>query len=189
MHQCHLCRSRLEPAALIRLRCNPSAVQDTSRQRSLESCHRLRFSKRLDVFQEMHVMWLCKPSCPVRQLRPGYLSPSAGLKFADIPNGLAAVSKVPVAGWAQIAAYFGFVEFSGGFDDYKSGTPGDYGFKVLTSSDPAERTKKLSAELANGRLAMMAIIGMFFQDGLKVSQQHLLGAKARPVSLITLGEV
>ncbi|CAL1140646.1 unnamed protein product [Cladocopium goreaui] len=97
---------------------------------------------------------------------PGFLSPSAGLKFADIPNGLAAISKVPVAGWAQIAAYFGFVEFSGGFDDYKSGTPGDYGFKVLTSSDPEEETKKLSAELANGRLAMMAIIGMFFQDGL-----------------------
>ena len=113
-------------------------------------------------------MWLCKSFCRMRQLRPGYLSPSAGLKFADIPNGLAAVSKVPVAGWAQIAAYFGFVEFSGGFDDYKSGTPGDYGFKVLTSSDPAEKTKKLSAELANGRLAMMAIIGMFFQDGLKV---------------------
>ena len=97
-------------------------------------------------------------------MRPGYLSPSAGLKFADIPNGLAAISKVPTAGWAQIAAYFGFVEFSGGFDDYKTGTPGDYGFKVLTSSDPAEKTKKLSAELANGRLAMMAIIGMFFQD-------------------------
>ena len=96
-------------------------------------------------------------------LRPGFLSPSAGLKFADIPNGLAAVAKVPVAGWAQIAAYFGFVEFSGGFDDYKTGTPGDYGFKVLTSSDPEEKTKKLSAELANGRLAMMAIIGMFFQ--------------------------
>ena len=100
----------------------------------------------------------------LQQLRPGFLSPSAGLKFADIPNGLAAVSKVPVAGWAQIAAYFGFVEFSGGFDDYKTGTPGDYGFKVLTSSDPEEKTKKLSAELANGRLAMMAIIGMFFQD-------------------------
>ena len=42
---------------------------------------------------------------------------------------------------------------------------GDFGFKVLTASDPAEKTKKLSAELANGRLAMMAIIGMFFQVG------------------------
>ena len=87
------------------------------------------------------------------------------MKFADVPNGLAAISKVPVGGWAQIAAYFGFVEFSGGFDDYKTGTPGDYGFKVLTSSDPDEKTKKLSAELANGRLAMMATMGMFFQDG------------------------
>ncbi|CAE7177640.1 unnamed protein product [Symbiodinium microadriaticum] len=28
---------------------------------------------------------------------PGYLSPSAGLKFADVPNGLAAISKVPAA--------------------------------------------------------------------------------------------
>merc|ERR1719183_2227023 len=97
---------------------------------------------------------------------PGFLSPSAGLKFADIPNGLGAISKVPALGWAQIVALFGFTEFSGGFEDYKSGTPGDYGFKVITSADMTERTKKLAAEIANGRLAMMSIIGMFFQDGL-----------------------
>merc|ERR1712187_424066 len=97
---------------------------------------------------------------------PGYLSPSTGLKFEDIPNGLGAVSKVPAAGWLQIIAYFGFCEFSGGFEDYKTGTPGDYGWKVLTSDDPAEKEKKLAAEIANGRLAMVAIIGMFFQDGL-----------------------
>ena len=42
---------------------------------------------------------------------------------------------------------------------------GDFGFKVLTAADPAEKTKKLNAEIANGRLAMMAIIGMFFQVG------------------------
>merc|ERR1712226_1077538 len=97
---------------------------------------------------------------------PGYLSPSAGLKFADIPNGLAAISKVPAAGWAQIVAYGAFCELS---QDQSPGTPaaaGDFGFKVLTSSDPAEKQKKLTAEIANGRLAMMAIIGMFFQDGL-----------------------
>ena len=96
---------------------------------------------------------------------PGYLSPSAGLKFADVPNGLAAISKVPAAGWGQILAYMAFCEVS---QDQSAGTPaaaGDFGFKVLTSSDPAEKTKKLSAELANGRLAMMAIIGMFFQVG------------------------
>jgi hypothetical protein len=98
---------------------------------------------------------------------PGYLSNSAGLKFADIPNGLAAISKVPALGWAQIVAYSGFCEGSAGFGaDWKTGTPGDVGFKVLTSSDPEERTKKLAAEIANGRLAMVAIIGMFFQDGL-----------------------
>merc|ERR1712196_220249 len=97
---------------------------------------------------------------------PGYLSPSAGLKFSDIPNGLAAISKVPNAGWAQIFAYAAFCELS---QDQSAGTDaakGDFNFKVLTSSDPAEKQKKLAAEIANGRLAMMAIIGMFFQDGL-----------------------
>merc|ERR1712139_283088 len=97
---------------------------------------------------------------------PGYLSPSMGLKFADIPNGLGAISKVPLAGWGQILDYGAFCELS---QDQSPGTPGakgDFGFKVLTSSDPEEKTKKLAAEIANGRLAMMAIIGMFFQDGL-----------------------
>jgi len=97
---------------------------------------------------------------------PGYLSPSAGLKFADIPNGLAAISKVPAAGWAQIVAYGAYCELSQDQSPGTAASKGDFGFKVLTASDPAEKTKKLAAELANGRLAMMAIIGMFFQDGL-----------------------
>eukprot|EP00403_Amphidinium_massartii_P020428 CAMPEP_0178398186 /NCGR_PEP_ID=MMETSP0689_2-20121128/14643_1 /TAXON_ID=160604 /ORGANISM="Amphidinium massartii, Strain CS-259" /LENGTH=461 /DNA_ID=CAMNT_0020018941 /DNA_START=81 /DNA_END=1466 /DNA_ORIENTATION=- len=96
---------------------------------------------------------------------PGYLSPSTGLKFADIPNGFGALSVVPAAGWAQIAAYMGAVDVLGGFNDYKTGTPGDYGWKVLTSEDATEKQVKLSAELANGRLAMIAILAMFFQNG------------------------
>merc|ERR1719325_462844 len=48
----------------------------------------------------------------------------------------------------------------------RSDAPGDFGWKLLTSADPEEKNKKLAAEIANGRLAMMAIIGMFFQDGL-----------------------
>ena len=36
---------------------------------------------------------------------PGFLSPSSGLKFTDIPNGLAAVSKIPALGWVQMVAY------------------------------------------------------------------------------------
>ena len=53
--------------------------------------------------------------------------------------------------------------------DQSAGTraaAGDFGFKVLKSSDPAVLQKKLSAEIADGRLVMMAFIGMFFQDGL-----------------------
>eukprot|EP00972_Heterocapsa_arctica_P060813 8970659-Heterocapsa_arctica.AAC.1 len=30
---------------------------------------------------------------------PGYLSPSAGRKFEDVPNCLAAFGEVPVEGW------------------------------------------------------------------------------------------
>ena len=39
---------------------------------------------------------------------PGYLSPSLGLKFADVPKGLAAVCMIPALGWVQIFAYAGF---------------------------------------------------------------------------------
>ena len=61
----------------------------------------------------------------------------------DVPNGLAAISKVPAAGWGQILAYMAFCEVS---QDQSPGTPaaaGDFGFKVLTSSDPAEKTNEV----------------------------------------------
>jgi len=98
---------------------------------------------------------------------PGYLSPSMDLKFEDIPNGLAAVSKVPLAGWQQILAYGFLCEASSLPEDF-SREPGDKGWKppLLATDDADLKKKKLNAELANGRLAMMAIIGMFFQDGL-----------------------
>eukprot|EP00439_Symbiodinium_sp_Y106_P001703 s11168_g1.t1 len=118
---------------------------------------------------------------------PGYLSPSLGLKFSDMPNGLAALSKIPVLGGAQIIAFAGLIETTGFFqaasttdgrgpregqfsmkDSTESAEPGNYGvgFPNFVGKDPEERKTKLAAELANGRLAMMAIIGMFFQDGL-----------------------
>merc|ERR1712190_188438 len=103
---------------------------------------------------------------------PGYLSPSMELSFQDVPNGLGALSKVPTAGWAQIFAFVGAIEL--GYNK-QTGEPGNYGKGFLglgsvgvsaSIEDPEVRSKKLSAELANGRLAMVAIIGMFFQDGL-----------------------
>merc|ERR1719242_2073019 len=112
---------------------------------------------------------------------PGFLSPSEGIQFADVPNGLGALSKVPLAGWLQILAFAGLIETSGFFsgssvpigfmqDSTQDGAPGDYGIGfpnfIGTVDDPEAKKSKLAAELANGRLAMVAIIGMFFQEGL-----------------------
>merc|ERR1712190_407352 len=120
---------------------------------------------------------------------PGYLSPGNGLKFADVPNGLAALSKVPANGWLQILFYGLYCEAgSGNFGWFDGGSnfdfdgklvmqaktakdariPGDCGWKppLLATDDAELKKKRLNAEIANGRLAMMAIIGMFFQDGL-----------------------
>merc|ERR1712060_982761 len=74
---------------------------------------------------------------------PGYLSYSTNLKFADIPNGLAAISKVPFLGWFQILLYGGFTEYSGGSGaDSSTGSPGDMGWKPpLLTSDSEAGTK------------------------------------------------
>ena len=62
----------------------------------------------------------------------------------------------------MILADMAFCEVS---QDQSAGNPaaaGDFGWKLITSTDPEVKKTKLNAELANGRLAMMAIIGMFF---------------------------
>merc|ERR1712207_118412 len=77
-------------------------------------------------------------------------------------------SKVPFTGWVQMIAYAGFTEVKAGYDADVNNTPGDMGWKppLLATDDPDTKARRLNAEIANGRLAMMAIIGMFFQDGL-----------------------
>eukprot|EP00439_Symbiodinium_sp_Y106_P050523 s8125_g6.t1 len=97
--------------------------------------------------------------------------------------------RIPVLGGAQIIAFCGLIETTGFFqassttdgrgpregqfamkDSTESAEPGNYGVGFPNFlgkvEDPEARKSKLAAELANGRLAMMAIIGMFFQDGL-----------------------
>merc|ERR1719373_118985 len=100
---------------------------------------------------------------------PGELSPSSGLTFEDMPNGLAALSKIPSSGIAQIITFAGLVELFYLVEDPKR-PPGDFeqlGFLGIPNGPRLEgetRNKKLAAELANGRLAMVAIIGMFYQN-------------------------
>merc|ERR1719271_1613063 len=60
---------------------------------------------------------------------PGYLSPSKGLAFEDIPNGLGALSKVPLAGWFQIVLYCLYCEASGlGFGYITDGEQAPVGY-------------------------------------------------------------
>merc|ERR1719399_1855249 len=108
---------------------------------------------------------------------PGVISNSMGLKFEDIPNGLAGFAKVPGNGWAQVIGFIGWVELVLGRQN-RQDTPGKlvnslflwkYGAFGLINGpdieDPEIRKKKLNAEIANGRLAMVAIMAMLFQNG------------------------
>merc|ERR1719297_276018 len=94
------------------------------------------------------------------------------IKFEDIPNGLGAVEKVPFIGWVQILAFVGLIEVFNLQSEPKE-YPGDYelfgAFGIPgggSIEDTEKQEKSLLAEINNGRLAMMAIIGMFFQNGL-----------------------
>ena len=61
----------------------------------------------------------------------GFLSPSAGIKFADIPVGVEATTKIPSAGFLQIGLFAALIEFglggARGIEEWKKGAGGDYG--------------------------------------------------------------
>ena len=119
---------------------------------------------------------------------PGYLSPSTGLKFSDVPHGLAAITKVPAVGWQQIV-FFSLAMELFAMNQRATDPPGKLSSRlvvgltdVVTSpnnyswgpfgipnapsiEDPELRKRKLNAEIANGRLAMFAIMAMMFQNG------------------------
>lgn len=43
---------------------------------------------------------------------PGYIAPGIDLKFSDVPNGVAALSTVPLLGWVQIVLFVGWLEYT-----------------------------------------------------------------------------
>jgi light-harvesting complex I chlorophyll a/b binding protein 1 len=95
----------------------------------------------------------------------GSLSPSASLDFKDVPNGLAALDVVPLAGWVQMAVVIGLHEV---FIKQREGkAPGDFGtgyFGVALDDQSAKQLRLLNVEISNGRLAMLGILGMFASE-------------------------
>jgi hypothetical protein len=84
---------------------------------------------------------------------PGEIAP--GLKFADVPNGVAAINAIPALGWAQIFFLIGAVDYYGFLGDFSIGKP---------ELSPEELEKRQLNELQNGRLAMLAFLELLRHD-------------------------
>jgi len=89
-----------------------------------------------------------------------------GPEVADSGGGLPRSPRCPSWLGADLSV-LPLVEYSSCFSkDFTDGRPGELDWKVLTPSDPAEKAKKLLAEIAKGRLYSAEVVGIFFGDGL-----------------------
>jgi len=110
---------------------------------------------------------------------PGYISPSAGLKFADIPSGcFAGLEALPTAGWLQIMTVTCMME-TGYFlfeaDDPK-GEAGNIGGPAWKRyADPKTKAFKLNVERQNGRAAMLGTTGCLIHELLGVDALYPTG--------------
>jgi light-harvesting complex I chlorophyll a/b binding protein 1 len=107
---------------------------------------------------------------------PGYISPGDGLKFSDVPNGVAAIGAVPFLGWVQIFLFVGFLENSI-FKQDEDKDPGDFGYGIsfLKGIDFESKLPELKTkEIQNGRLGMLAIMELLTHDVAKPAGEGLL---------------
>ena len=110
---------------------------------------------------------------------PGYLSPSADLKFSDMPGGaLASWAALPGAGWLQIMITTcmmetGYFLYDGQTDDK---APGDIAGEGWVRYDDEEtKTFKLNVERNNGRAAMLGMFGILTHELLGVDGLYPTG--------------
>jgi len=84
-------------------------------------------------------------------------------------NPFKAVASVPLAAHAQILGFCAIIELASIDDLYTADKPWDLGFDPMNFSknkSPAEMEKLQLQELKNGRLAMIAMIGLFTQTAI-----------------------
>lgn len=103
---------------------------------------------------------------------PGYLAD--GLKFEDVPPGIAGLETVPYGGKAQIFIFIGLLEVffmrdvtgTGEFlGDYRNGFI-DFGWDTF---DDETKLRKRTIELNNGRAAMMGILALMVHEQMGVN--------------------
>jgi hypothetical protein len=98
----------------------------------------------------------------------GYLLPDV-FRFPGCEgfgNGLSALNTIPLEGWIQLVAFVGAHEVlvkprQGGMGSFDLGL----GTELLEGIPAEELERRQTVERNNGRLAMVAIIGMMWQDG------------------------
>lgn len=110
-----------------------------------------------------------------------YLSTSEGIKFADVPNSIQALTVIPPFGTAQIILLAAILEIKHLPDIQKmfGYEGGDYGTDKLWYGSRLEGAKlfeKQTKEIQNGRLAMLGAAGLIAQD--LVSDGHPYDAVA-----------
>jgi Chlorophyll A-B binding protein len=97
----------------------------------------------------------------------------SGTKFADIPNGYAALEAIPYAGKLQLFAFIGALEvfvmrdFVGG--DFPGDLRNNYFDLGWDTFDEATKLRKRAVELNQGRAAMMGILGLMVHEQLGVN--------------------